>query len=215
MKKTFLFAVMAMAFFACTNSGNNSNTTAFTSTVETTTSDEIIDEKETSGLELPATADEMNKSADGEMILYVDFTDEDIAYNKENNNDPEAPDVHNTLFLLDKNADTIKTIMTFSEDLPDQCFSCDIQFAMFSLDDTRVFIVNNPNTGTYFNVLCYDLETDKLIYLSDGESVREDEDGYYYVEGAKGYDLEEGGAFWFTRIVTHDGQPVGGCDTIY
>lgn len=205
MRKAFFFVILAVALFACSNN-NNKNVQGGDS--ENMTSEEV------SAVDLPADATITDQTVDGNMVLYIAFTDEDIAYNKENN-DPEMPDVHNTLFLLDKKTNAVKTVMTMSENLPDQCFSCDIQDAVFTKDGSRVFIVNNPNTGTYFNVLCYDIKADRLIYLSDGDGVTEGDDGLYYVEGAKGYDWEEGGAFWFTRIVTPDGQSLGGRDTIY
>ncbi len=202
MKKSFFVVIMLLALFACSNnnkpaqSGDNQEST------------EVV----TATVNVPENAVVLNQSADGNQVLFVDYTDEDREFNKET--DIELLEIHNTLFMLDKKANSIKTILTTSDDLPEQCFSCDIQEAWFSKDESRVFIVNNPSTGTYFNVLCYDLKAGNLIYLSDGEGLTEGDDGLYYVEGAKDYDIEEG-AFWFTKIVTPDGKMVGGRDTIF
>ena len=206
MKKTlFIFVAVAMSFFACTNGNNNT---------AVQNGDNNTDATETVTVDVPDDALVTDQSADGNQVLYLTYTEQDLAYNKENF-DPEMPDVHNTLFLLDKKNGTTKMLMTMSDDLPGQCFSCDIQEAWFSKDGSRVFIINNPNTGTYFNALLYDLKADKLIYLSDGDGIAEGDDGLYYVANAKGYNWEEGGAFWFTRIVDQEGNSLGGRDTIY
>lgn len=202
MRKTFFFVILAVSFFACTNNNKNAQSDNKQEPAEAATAT----------IDVPENATVLNQSADGNQVLFVDYTDEDRAFNNET--DPELLEIHNTLFMLDKKANSVKTILTTSDNLPEQCFSCDIQEAWFSKDERRVFIVNNPSTGTYFNVLYYDLKSDKLVYLSDGEGLEEGDDGLYYVEGAKDYDIEEG-AFWFTKIVTPDGTMVGGRDTIF
>lgn len=222
MKKKSLFfnlVALAMVFVAC-----NNNAPASTANIQ---QEDVVLEQDAIEINSVQTYDEeavesitanadslfMDKSPDGTKILYVSYTDEDKAFNKEGDPEDEMFDIRNTLFLYDKTTNTTKIIKNKVDDAPEYFYGNDIQYAKFSKDGTKVFIINDPHTYTYLNALCYDLKKDKLIYLSDGVSIEEGDDGLLYVGGAKGY-YEEEGAYWYVRIMTCDGKTVGGSDTI-
>jgi len=220
MKKNLFFnlVVLALILFACNNNApapvaNIQEEVAVEQDAVEENSVQTYDDETVDLMTTNADSLFMDQSPDGTKILYVSYTDEDRSFNKEGDPEDEMFDIHNTLFLFDKNTNTTKIIKTKADDRPEYFYGNDIQEAKFSKDGTKVFIINDPHTYTYFNALCYDLEKDKLIYLSDGMGITEGDDGLLYVGGAKGY-YEEEGAYWYIRIMTCDGETVGGSDTI-
>ena len=219
MKKKFFFnlVTLALAFVACNNNASAPTTNAQEEVAVEQDAAEVnpvqtYDDEAVESITANADSLFMDKSPDGTKILYVSYTDEDRAFNKEGDPEDEMFDIHNTLFLFDKNTNTTKIINTKGDDKSEFFYGSDIQDAKFSKDGTRVFIINDPHTYTYLNALYYDLKKDKLMFLSDGVSIKEGDDGLLYVGGAKGYN--EDGAYWYVRIMTCEGKTVGGSDTI-
>ncbi len=219
MKKNLFFNIvaLALALVACDNNSSAPTTNAqedvaVEQDVAKVNSVQTYDDEAVETLTTDADSLFMDMSPDGTKILYVSYTDEDRAFNKEGDTEDEMFDFHNTLFLFDKITNTTKIINTKVDDKSEFYYGNDIQNAKFSKDGTKVFIINDPHTYTYLNVLYYDLKKDKLMFLSDGDCIEESDDGLLYVGGAKGYN--EDGAYWYVRIMTCEGKTVGGSDTI-
>lgn len=77
--------------------------------------------------------------------------------------------------------------------------------ARFSSDRRHIYLVLDPHTYTWFAVCIYDMCTNELRFLSDGDGIEECPDGTLRIKNAKSYSYDENGdpcgAFWYDKCI--------------
>ena len=91
-----------------------------------------------------------------------------------------------------------------------ECFV--VYKARFSSDGRRLWLVCNTYSSMFTVVCSYDMHTDVLRLLGDGDSADEQPDGTIYIKNKKTY-LYDGnghslGAAWYDEWIAADGKVV-------